>query len=74
MAAKTQKALLCVSFGTSVPKARNNVEAVENALGAAAPDRDFVRAFTSPTIRRILAERGYRHRGAADPPPVRGGV
>lgn len=58
MAAKTQKALLCVSFGTSVPEARNNVEAVENALGAAAPDRDFVRAFTSPTIRRILAERG----------------
>lgn len=31
---------------------------MENTLRAAAPDRLFVRAFTSSIIRRILAERG----------------
>lgn len=52
------KTLLCVSFGTSVPEARESITAVENALHRAAPDLPFARAFTSPTIRRILQSRG----------------
>lgn len=53
-----KKALLAVSFGTSVPGARSAITAFEDALKAAAPDREFFRAFSSPTIRRKLAERG----------------
>ena len=53
-----KRALLSVSFGTSVPQAMESITAVERALAAAAPERDFFRAFTSPTIRRILAGRG----------------
>ena len=34
-----KKALLCVSFGTSVPEARGSIEAVEAALKRTAPDR-----------------------------------
>ena len=45
-----KKALLVVSFGTSVPRARREIEAVEQALAAQAPDRTFFRAYTSPTI------------------------
>lgn len=51
-------ALLCVSFGTSVPSARESITAVENALREEAPQADFFRAFTSPTIRRLLLRRG----------------
>ena len=39
-----EKALLCVSFGTSVPEAEESIAAVENALRAAATDRLLVRA------------------------------
>ena len=53
-----KKALLVVSFGTSVPRAHREIEAVEQALAAQAPDRTFFRAYTSPTIRRLLAQRG----------------
>ena len=53
-----KQALLAVSFGTSVPRARQDIEAVERVLAAGAPARAFCRAYTSPTIRRILAERG----------------
>lgn len=53
-----KRALVVVSFGTSVAQARQSITAVEAVLQAAAPDRDFYRAFTSPTIRRILARRG----------------
>ncbi len=53
-----EKALVVVSFGTSVPEARPSISAVEEALTAAAPEYRFLRAFTSPTIRRILKERG----------------
>ena len=53
-----KQALLVVSFGTSVPRARQDIEAVERVLAAGAPERAFCRAYTSPTIRRILAERG----------------
>ena len=49
---------VAVSFGTSVPEARRAVTAVEGALRRSAGDCEFVRAFTSPTIRRILAKRG----------------
>lgn len=51
-------ALLCVSFGTSVPSARESITAVENALREEAPQADFFRAFTSPTIRRLLLRCG----------------
>ena len=50
--------LVLVSFGTSVPEARRAVTAVEDVLRRTAPDWETVRAFTSPTIRRILAKRG----------------
>lgn len=52
------QAVVCVSFGTSVPAGRENITAVENALRQAAGDRVFVSAFTSGIIRRILRERG----------------
>ena len=53
-----KQALLAVSFGTSVPRAPQDIAAVEQALAAVAPGRDFYRAYTSPTIRRMLAGRG----------------
>lgn len=52
------KTLLCVSFGTSVSEARESITAVEDALRRVAPELPFTRAFTSPTIRRILQSRG----------------
>ena len=48
-------ALLCVSFGTSVPAARKSITAVEEALHTEMPETDFYRVFTSKTIRRILS-------------------
>lgn len=51
-------ALLCVSFGTSVPTARKSITAVEETLHTEMPEADFYRAFTSKTIRRILASKG----------------
>lgn len=51
-------ALLCVSFGTSVPEAGESIVAVEKALHTQLPQADFFRVFTSRTIRRILASRG----------------
>lgn len=53
-----KQALLCVSFGTSVPTARESITAVELALRTELPQADFFRAFTSPTIRKILAKHG----------------
>lgn len=53
-----KQALLVISFGTAVPQTRVNIEAVEQALKAQLPGRDFFHAFTSPTIRKILARRG----------------
>ena len=55
-----KKALLVVSFGTVVPQARANIDAVEAALRDAVPQRDFFHAFTSPMLRRILAGRGEK--------------
>lgn len=51
-------ALLCVSFGTSVPAARKSITAVEQVLCEEMPQADFFRVFTSKTIRRILAAKG----------------
>lgn len=51
-------ALLTVSFGTSVPEAEISIRAVEQALAETAPELDAFRAYTSPTIRRILHRRG----------------
>lgn len=53
-----EQAIVITSFGTSVPEARASITAVEQALAAAAPDYTCVQAFTSPTIRRILRDRG----------------
>ena len=55
-----KQALIITSFGTSVPEARISIETVEKALSEAAAGYTAVRAFTSPTIRRILAERGEK--------------
>ena len=52
------RGFVAVSFGTSVPEARRAVTAVEDVLRRTAPDWETVQAFTSPTIRRILAKRG----------------
>ena len=61
-----KQAVLCVSFGTSVPAARVSITAVEETLRQASPDRLFLRDFTSPTIRRVLAERGEEVPGVAE--------
>lgn len=53
-----KQALVMTSFGTSVPEARGSIAAVERVLEEAACGYTAVRAFTSPTIRRILAGRG----------------
>lgn len=53
-----KKAVVCVSFGTSIPAGREGITAVEDALRQAARDRVFASAFTSSTIRRILQKRG----------------
>lgn len=52
------KAILAVSFGTSVPGAEAAIANMENALRAACPERVFRRAFTSRIICRKLAREG----------------
>lgn len=61
-----KQGIICVSFGTSVPAARESITAVEDILRQAAPGRLFVRAFTSSIIRRILAKRGETVPGVAE--------
>lgn len=56
-----QTALLIVSFGTSVEETRKKtIGALEEELKKAFPHLPAHRAYTSPTIRRILAKRGER--------------
>ena len=57
-----KKALLVVSFGTSVPATRERtITALEYALASAFPDRTFYRAWTSGMIRKkILSEEGLK--------------
>ncbi len=53
-----KKALLCISFGTSYPETRKvTIEAIENDLKNAFPDRVFYRAWTSGFIRKKIRER-----------------
>lgn len=53
-----RKAILVVSFGTSYQDTREKtIGAVEREIQAAFPEHEFRRAYTSPTIRRILKER-----------------
>ena len=50
-----KKALLVVSFGTSVPETREKtIFALERELAAAFPDRKFYRAWTSGVIRKKI--------------------
>jgi sirohydrochlorin cobaltochelatase len=52
------KAILVVSFGTTVPKTRfANIDALEAEIQATFPEWTVRRAFTSPTVRRRLVER-----------------
>ena len=54
-----KRALLTVSFGTAAEEARlEEIGGVEEALRRRVPELSFARAYTSPTIRRILANRG----------------
>ena len=54
-----KRALLTVSFGTAAEEARRvEIGGVEEALRRRVPELPFARAYTSPTIRRILAQRG----------------
>lgn len=54
-----KEAILTVSFGTTVESARiNQIGGVEQAVAAAFPEKPLYSAYTSPTIRRILAGRG----------------
>lgn len=54
-----KKALVVVSFGTSMPQARCAIENIEERLRAAFPDYDFFRAFTSGMVaRKIEREEG----------------
>lgn len=53
-----KKAFLAISFGTSYKETRKKtIDAIEEDLRAAFPDYEFRRAYTSPTIVRILNER-----------------
>lgn len=54
----TQKALVCASFGTTVPTAAADIAGVEQALAAAAPGWQLLRAYTSDMVRAALAGRG----------------
>lgn len=63
-----KKALLVVSFGTSYPVTlKRNIEAIEQAMREAFPDRVVYRAFTSGFIRRKLLRRdGVRVDGVVE--------
>lgn len=53
-----ERALIAASFGAGAPEARAAITAVEDALRQSAPGYGFVRVFTSPAVRRILAGQG----------------
>ncbi len=53
-----ERAVIVVSFGTTVPEAEKAIINVEEELAAAYPDRKLLRAYTSRIICRILKERG----------------
>ena len=53
-----EKALLAVSFGTSVPEAEKAIDNVEETLRNSLPDRTLLRAYTSRIICRKLEAEG----------------
>ena len=54
-----REAILAVSFGTTVDQARSrDLEGVEQALSAAAPELPLFRAYTSGLVRARLGDRG----------------
>lgn len=53
-----KQALLIVSFGTASPLGRGDIAALETALAREAAGIPVRRAYTSPTVRAKLAERG----------------
>lgn len=54
-----RKAILVISFGTRYQETREKaLNAIENDIQAAFPEYEFRRAYTSPTIIRILKSRG----------------
>ena len=56
---EVKEGVLAVSFGTTAEQARREeIGGVEAALRRRCPERSFARAYTSPTIRTILARRG----------------
>lgn len=61
-----ERALIVASFGAGAPEARAAITAVEDALRQDAPGYGFVRVFTSPAVRRILAGRGERVPGLTE--------
>ena len=54
---KTKKALLVISFGTSIKNAQKSIENIENYLSLQYPEHDFFRAFTSRMIIKKLKDR-----------------
>ena len=50
----TKRAIAAVSFGTTVPKARESIAAVENRLACAFPEWDCFRCFTSGMVREKI--------------------
>ena len=58
----TKTAVLVISFGTSYPETLGKtIAAIENDLGAAFPEADVFRAFTSGMIRRKIEKRDGVH-------------
>ena len=54
-----REAILAVSFGSTVDQARSrDLEGVEQALSAAAPELPLFRAYTSGLVRARLGDRG----------------
>ena len=54
---KTKKALLVISFGTSIKSAQKSIENIEKYLALKYPEHDFFRAFTSRKIIKKLKQR-----------------
>ena len=64
---ENKKALLVVSFGTSFDDTREKtIDAIENDLQKAFPDRAFYRAWTSKKICKKLASRGVVYDSVAE--------
>lgn len=53
-----KQGLLVVSLGAGTEQAAASIRAVEQAVAQQAPEMEFLRVFTSPAIRRLLAGRG----------------